>query len=33
MLKNNKTQKVGVKSKRLAAGRDDSYLQQVLFGQ
>jgi hypothetical protein len=25
--------KVGVKNKRLAAGWDDSYLEQVLFGQ
>jgi len=33
LLKNNKTLKVGVKNKRLAAGWDDSYLQQVLFGQ
>jgi predicted transposase YbfD/YdcC len=32
LLKNNKTLKVGVKNKRLAAGWDDSYLQQVLFG-
>ena len=32
-LKNNKTLKVGVKNRRLAAGWDDSYLQQVLFGQ
>jgi len=33
LLKNNKTLKVGVKNKRLAAGWDDSYLQQILFGQ
>ena len=33
LLKNNHTLKVGVKNKRLAAGWDDSYLQQVLFGQ
>jgi len=33
LLKNNKTLKVGVKNKRLAAGWDDSYLQQVLLGQ
>ena len=33
MLKNNKTLKVGVKNKRLAAGWDDDYLQQVLLGQ
>ena len=33
LLKNNKTLKVGVKNKRLTAGWDDSYLQQVLFGQ
>jgi predicted transposase YbfD/YdcC len=32
LLKNNKTVKVGVKNKRLNAGWDDSYLQQVLFG-
>ncbi len=32
LLKNNKTLKVGVKNKRLTAGWDDSYLQQVLFG-
>jgi predicted transposase YbfD/YdcC len=32
LLKNNKTLKVGVKNKRLAAGWDDSYLQQLLFG-
>jgi len=33
LLKNNKTVQVGVKNKRLTAGWDDSYLQQVLFGQ
>lgn len=33
LLKNNKALKVGVKNKRLAAGWDDNYLQQVLFGQ
>ena len=33
LLKNNKTLKVGIKNKRLTAGWDDSYLQQVLFGQ
>ena len=33
LLKNNRTLKVGVKNKRLAAGWDDSYLEQVLFGQ
>ena len=33
LLKNNHLLKVGVKNKRLAAGWDDSYLQQVLFGQ
>lgn len=33
LLKNNQTLKVGVKNKRLAAGWDDSYLEQVLFGQ
>ena len=32
LLKNNHTLKVGVKNKRLAAGWDDAYLQQVLFG-
>ena len=32
LLKNNHTLKVGVKNKRLAAGWDDSYLEQVLFG-
>ena len=33
LLKNNKTLKVGVKNKRLNAGWDDDYLQQVLLGQ
>ena len=33
LLKNNHSLKVGVKNKRLAAGWDDSYLEQVLFGQ
>lgn len=33
LLKNNQTLKVGVKNKRLAAGWDDEYLAQVLFGQ
>ena len=33
LLKNNRTLKIGVKNKRLAAGWDDSYLEQVLFGQ
>jgi predicted transposase YbfD/YdcC/predicted DNA-binding protein (UPF0251 family) len=33
LLKNNQMLKVGVKNKRLAAGWDDSYLQQVLFRQ
>lgn len=32
LLKNNHTSKVGVKNKRLAAGWDDDYLAQVLFG-
>jgi len=32
LLKNNTTLKVGVKNKRLNAGWDDDYLQQVLFG-
>jgi predicted transposase YbfD/YdcC len=32
LLKNNHDLKVGIKNKRLAAGWDDSYLQQVLFG-
>jgi predicted transposase YbfD/YdcC len=33
LLKNNHTLKVGVKNKRLAAGWDDEYLAQILFGQ
>ena len=33
LLKNNHAIKVGVKNKRLAAGWDDEYLEQVLFGQ
>jgi predicted transposase YbfD/YdcC len=32
LLKNNRTLKVGVKNKRLNAGWDQDYLQQVLFG-
>jgi hypothetical protein len=32
MLKNNRTAKVGIKNKRLAAGWDDDYLLEVLFG-
>lgn len=32
LLKNNSTAKVGVKNKRLAAGWDDNYLTEVLFG-
>jgi hypothetical protein len=32
LLKNNSTLKVGVKNKRLAAGWDEGYLAQVLFG-
>lgn len=32
LLKNEKSQKVGVKTKRLTAGWNDDYLQQVLFG-
>ena len=32
LLKNNTTLKVGIKNKRLNAGWDDDYLQQVLFG-
>jgi predicted transposase YbfD/YdcC len=32
LLKNNHTSKVGIKNKRLAAGWDDDYLIQVLFG-
>jgi predicted transposase YbfD/YdcC/predicted DNA-binding protein (UPF0251 family) len=33
LLKNNHALKVGVKNKRLAAGWNDEYLEQVLFGQ
>ena len=33
LLKNNTTLKVGIKNTRLAAAWDDSYLEQVLFGQ
>ena len=33
LLKNNSTLRVGIKNKRLAAAWDDSYLEQVLFGQ
>jgi predicted transposase YbfD/YdcC len=32
LLKNEKSQKVGVKTKRLTAGWNDGYLEQVLFG-
>lgn len=32
LLKNNRTLKVGIKNKRLAAGWDNDYLAQVLFG-
>ena len=32
LLKNEKTEKVGVKNKRLIAGWNDSYLEKVLFG-
>jgi predicted transposase YbfD/YdcC len=32
LLKNEKSQKVGVKTKRLTAGWNDEYLEQVLFG-
>ena len=32
LLKKEKSQKVGVKTKRLTAGRNDDYLEQVLFG-
>jgi predicted transposase YbfD/YdcC len=32
LLKNEKSQKVGVKTKRLSAGWNDDYLEQVLFG-
>jgi predicted transposase YbfD/YdcC len=33
LLKNNTTLKVGIRNRRLAAAWDDSYLEQVLFGQ
>jgi hypothetical protein len=33
LLKNNHALKIGVKNKRLAAGWDDDYLAQILFGQ
>jgi len=33
LLKNNTTLQVGIKNRRLAAAWDDSYLEQVLFGQ
>lgn len=32
LLKNNKTARVGVKNKRLKAGRNDKYLLEVLLG-
>jgi hypothetical protein len=32
LLKNNPTKKLGVKNKRLAAGWDDEYLLEILFG-
>ncbi len=32
LLKNEKSQKVGVMTKRLTAGWNDGYLEQVLFG-
>ena len=32
LLKNNHALKIGVKNKRLAAGWDDEYLTQILFG-
>lgn len=32
LLKNNKSLKVGIKNKRLAAGWDENYLTQILFG-
>jgi hypothetical protein len=32
LLKNNHTTKVGIKNKRLAAGWNDDYLAEVLFG-
>jgi predicted transposase YbfD/YdcC len=33
LLKNNHTHKIGVKNKRLVAAWDDSYLEEILFGQ
>jgi len=33
LLKNNHTEKVGIKNKRLVAGWNEDYLVQVLFGQ
>ena len=33
LLKNERTEKVGIKNKRLTAGWNDDYLEQVLFGQ
>jgi len=33
MLRNEKTEKVGVKNKRLTAALDEDYLEQVLVGQ
>jgi len=33
MLRNEKTEKVGVKNKRLTAAWDEDYLEQVLVGQ
>ena len=33
MLKNESTLKVGIKNKRLTAGWDETYLEQVLFAQ
>ncbi len=32
LLKNEESRKVGVKTKRLTAGWNDDYLEQVLFG-
>jgi hypothetical protein len=32
LLKNEKSHKVGVRTKRLTAGWNDDYLEQVLFG-
>ena len=32
LLKNERSQRVGVKTKRLTAGWNDDYLEQVLFG-